>query len=235
MKLLLFDIDGTILSCGGAGRAALTQAVEEVYKADKIMDKVRLAGGTDYGIFDAIFQEHFGRLPSDVQEIQMGLERYLELLPLHLARSDYAFKVLPGAEKAIRRLAKEPDYLLGIATGNVERGAKAKLERARLWEYFQLGGYGSDSKLRSGLVAKAIERATEFTDQKGFDRISKNDIFVIGDTEFDIRSAHEVGVKSIGVRMGSSHVDDMIREKPSFLVESFEDDHFWQAIGLDHA
>ena len=172
---------------------------------------------------------------SSKRKIREGLDRYLDLLPQNLKSSEYRFRILPGAKEAIQRLSENPNYLLGIATGNVERGAKAKLERADLWQYFRLGGYGSDSKSRSGLVSKAIERAAEYTDQKGLGRISNADIFVIGDTEFDIRSAHEVGVKSIGVRIGSSHVDDMIQEKPSFLVDSLADVRFWEAIGLDHA
>jgi len=235
MKLLLFDIDGTLIQCGGAGRAALSQAVAEVYEARKIMDQVRLAGGTDYGIFDAIFLAHFGRLPTGISEFRAGLDRYLELLPQKLRSSDYNFRILPGATAAIERLAADPNYLLGIATGNVELGAKAKLERADLWQYFPLGGFGSDSKFRSGLVSKAIKRAEEYTHGRNLAQIRKEDIFVIGDTEFDIRSAHDVGVKSIGVRVGSSHIDDMIEEKPSFLVDSLEDIRFWQAIGLDHA
>ena len=91
--LLLFDIDGTLIRCGGAGRAALNAAILELHGAENVMKDIRLAGGTDYAIFDQIFEAHFGRLPNDVSEIQDGLNCYLRHLKRELAEGGDRFEI----------------------------------------------------------------------------------------------------------------------------------------------
>ena len=233
--LLLFDIDGTLIRCGGAGRAALNAAILELHGAENVMKDIRLAGGTDYAIFDQIFEAHFGRLPHDISEIQDGLNCYLKHLKRELAEGGDRFEILPGAVEAIDRLEREPDFMVGLATGNVEEGARLKLEHAHLWHRFEFGGYGSDAKTRVGLVQAGVKRANQIRESQGKEAFKPEEIYVIGDTEFDVRSAHDLGFRSIGVRIGSFHVDVLEQEKPSFMVDSLEDSQFWSAIGLDPA
>ena len=223
--LLLFDIDGTLLRCGGAGRAALNQAFLELYGLENVMDGVRLAGGTDYAILDQIFQIRLGRAPKTQEEIEAALTCYFGHLENELLAAGDRFMILPGAVAALDRLDTEPELMLGLATGNHETGARIKLRHGDLSDRFEFGGFGS--------VKAGISRANQRARAKWGREFEADQIFVIGDTEFDVRSAHELGLRSIGVTLGSLDVDALSAEKPNFLVKSLEDPQFWAALGLD--
>ena len=233
--LLLFDIDGTLIRCGGAGRRALNIAAAELYGVQDGMANIRLAGGTDYAIIDQIFQAQFGRRPKSRSEAQEGVNCYLSHLKQALVSSADRFEVLPGVVRVLDRLQRQNSVLLGLATGNVKAGARIKLEHAQLWDRFEFGGFGCDAKTRTGLVDAALKRANAIAQARWGRPLNPEEIYVIGDTEFDVRSAHDLGLRSIGVRIGSLDQDALQREKPTFLIDSLEDSRFWSAIGLDPA
>jgi len=193
--LYLFDIDGTLIKTGGAGLLAFERAAVELLGAKDVLGGISFAGQTDPRLVEHVFLAKLGRAPS-TSEIEEFLERYLTYLPAHIL--DTAYQVLPGVHAALDRL-DERGAVLGLATGNVERGAQIKLAHGDLWRRFRLGGFGSDSADRALLVARAIERGERHAGRT-LDR--RREIVVIGDTPKDVAAAHACGVPAIGVATG---------------------------------
>jgi phosphoglycolate phosphatase len=193
--LFLFDIDGTLIKTGGAGLLAFERAAVELLDAAGVLGGISFAGQTDPRLVEHVFQAKLGRAAS-AEDIERFLERYLSYLPTFLV--DATYQVLPGVHAALDHL-EERGALLGLATGNVERGARIKLSHADLWRRFRLGGFGSDSADRAELVARAIERGERHAG-RSLDR--RREIVVIGDTPKDVAAAHACGVPAIGVATG---------------------------------
>ena len=194
VRALLFDIDGTLLLSGGAGNRSLDRAIKKVTGRDGGMNDVLPDGKTDYLIIEEAFRVNFPDLPLGPKEIEATLEAYLESLEEEVAASR-GFRLMPGVPAVLDACRARGDLLLGLATGNLEEGARIKMERAGLWEYFSFGGYGSDAIQRTDMVRAAIRRTWEAA---GFE-VPPERIFVIGDTPHDILCAHEAGVRGIGV------------------------------------
>jgi phosphoglycolate phosphatase len=124
-------------------------------------------------------------------------------------------------------------FVLGLATGNVERGARIKLERGGLNRFFSFGGFGSDAGERERLVAVAIERGQQIAERAHGRRFSREEIFVFGDTEADVVAARAAGAVSVGVLYGSFARDELTAADPDLLVESFADPRLWSRLGLE--
>lgn len=223
--LYLFDIDGTLIKTGGAGLLAFERAAAELLDAGGVLGGISFAGQTDPRLVEHVFQAKLGRVPT-AAEIEEFIERYLTYLPAHLL--DTAYQVLPGVHAALDHL-DERGALLGLATGNVERGARIKLTHGDLWRRFRLGGFGSDSADRAELVARAIERGERHAGRT-LDR--RREIVVIGDTPRDVAAAHACGVPAIGVATGPPNVTtavlaaagadwvmETLEELPAFLAK----------------
>jgi phosphoglycolate phosphatase-like HAD superfamily hydrolase len=201
--LFLFDIDGTLIGTHGAGMRALERAVADRHGREGAARGVRADGKTDPAIVVEIFERIHGRAATEA-EIAAILERYLTHLDDEVARSRY--QVMPGVAAALDAIEAR-GLPLGLATGNVERGAEIKLRRGDLWRHFAFGGYGSDAAERGALVARAIERA----EARAGRAIARADIWVIGDTPRDIAAARACGVRAIGVATGP-HRPDALRD-----------------------
>lgn len=229
--ILLFDIDGTLLSCGGAGRRALERAFEDLLGVTDALRGVRLAGSTDPQIIDdglrSVVVSHGG---PEVSTEQL-LERYLDCLEEELAAAGPTYEVLPGVHEILETLAADPRFVLGLATGNVERGARLKLARGGLDHYFAFGGFGSDAKERSALVGRGVERGLSAAAQRGL-ALDRSQVLVFGDTEKDVVAAHAAGVAAVGVLAGSHHKDELLAAGPVFLAESFGSAPLWAWLGL---
>ena len=195
--ILLFDIDGTLLDCGGSGRLALTQAFEELHGVADAFRDTRFAGGTDYAILEEVYTRVLGEDRTTPESFAPLLDRYLELLASVLA-SNPRFRVFPGAE-ALLEAAAARGAILGIATGNVARGAAVKLSRAGLEHHFVCGGFGSDATKREDLVRVAVDRGRATARARGLGAVQSEDIWVIGDTERDVQAARAAGVRAVGV------------------------------------
>jgi phosphoglycolate phosphatase len=195
MICFLFDIDGTLIRTGGAGLAALERAAADLLALEGAMDGISAAGATDPYLVDAIFRRA-GRAPT-LAEHDAFIERYLGHLPALIAEEG-RYQVLPGVVAALDHLEARA-ATLGLATGNVERGAQIKLTHGDLWRRFRFGGYGSDASERARVVERAIERAERHTGRV-FDR--RREVVVIGDTPKDVAAAHACGVPAIGVATG---------------------------------
>lgn len=225
--LLLFDIDGTLVTSGGAGRRALARAFLDITGVEGAIDGVRLNGNTDPMIVAQAFELNVGRAPHGVKELEEITLRYLIHLADELEKGCDRYVVLPGVHEIVER-ASSNGYALGLATGNVEAGARLKLAPGGLSERFGFGGYGSDAAVRRDVVRCAIGRGESYAG-RSFDR---REVFVIGDTERDVEAARAVGVRAIGVLAGSTDPAMLIDSEPDLLVETLADAALWRLLGL---
>lgn len=217
MELLLFDIDGTILLSGGSAIRAVNRALSTVFGIENAMDGIKADGKTDPIILREIFNKGLGRdfLP---EEANIVFKQYVLFLKEEITNSQ-GFRIMPGIPELLKALSERKGLILGIATGNIEAGAWIKLERAGLNSYFKFGGFGSDSENREQLIRIAIERGKALRDQN---REFEN-IFVIGDTPFDIIHGRAAGAQTVAVATGSYSVNGLEKYSPDFLFENFSD------------
>ncbi len=230
--LLLFDIDGTLVDAGGAGRRALNAAVQQVTGIVNGLDGVRLHGCTDPNILDEVLCAHLGRPLSGPEEMDRIMDAYCLRLQVELRDESSGYSVLPGAVALPTAAQTDGRFAVGLATGNIERGAELKLERGGLWSLFDFGGYGSDAAARSELVARGIERGQALAERRWGRRFSSREVVVLGDTERDVAAARAVGAIAVGVLGGSRYREALIAAEPDLLVESLLDARLWDLLGL---
>lgn len=193
--LYLFDIDGTLIHAHGSGRHAFDAVMLECHGIANASEGIRYGGKTDHQIIDEIFVARLGR-PATEAERATFVSAYIPRL--HSLLAVHGVKVLEGVVDTLRFLYSRP-VRLGLATGNIRAGADAKLGAAGLAKWFECGGYGCDSPVRSELVAAAIERGREGHDVR--------DVIVVGDTIHDIAAARACGAKVVAVATGSDPPD----------------------------
>jgi len=214
MRLFLFDIDGTLIKSGGAGRKSLDATFKELYGLDNAMKGINPHGKTDPVIVKEIFKKKLKREPSG-SETQKVFVKYLKYLEYYISKLD-GYEILPGVVQFLEVLKN--DSLLGLATGNIEEGAKIKLKPSGLLRYFSFGGYGSDSEVRTEIVRKAIERGKKKAIQLGK---SITEIYVVGDTHHDIICARKVKAFSVAVATGVYSKEELLRHSPDFIFKDF--------------
>lgn len=218
--MYLFDIDGTLLLTGGVGTRVINQVFHERFGVRGVMDSVSPSGKTDEMIFQECARVGLSRDLCDT-EFEELLDVYVPLMRTGLEHSE-GFHLMPHVEACLEFLASCQPYL-GIATGNVEAAAMAKLARAGLRERFHFGGYASDSAVRSELVAKAIERGTAIADRP----IQREEFVVVGDTVYDIEAAHACGARVVAVATGHVTSEDLAAAHPDALLETLEELPAW--------
>lgn len=203
--ILLFDIDGTLILSGGAGRLALERAFETLHGRRDALDHLVLGGMTDTGIIREGL--NFIGVPPDEQAIQAVLELYLTWLEEELPRAP-GFRVLPGLDRLLPLLGALPDVALGLGTGNVVRGAECKLKQGKLDHHFNFGGYGSDSEDRPTLLKTGALRGAAWLGRP----LENCRVVVIGDTPRDVHAAKAIGAFCLGVATWDYPVDVLKRE-----------------------
>jgi phosphoglycolate phosphatase len=201
---ILFDIDGTLISSGGAGAESWRRAFDELYGIPADIGKYTDTGMTDPEVGRLTFRNVLGREPTP-EEMATLMTKRQEHLPAAVAESE-GYRVLPGVEQTLERLRKA-GYLLGLTTGGTEQAAHMKLERGGLNRFFTFGGYGSDSADRTELTRRAIERAEKILHRP----IDPEQVVVVGDTPLDIDAAHAAGALAVGVATGH-YSEDQLRE-----------------------
>jgi phosphoglycolate phosphatase len=214
-KLILWDIDGTILRTNRAGIVALTRAFEKLFGREPDMSTVEVAGRTDKWI-SARMLESNGLLVSH-ENVHSLVDTYLTLLPEEL--STKPGRVLPGVKALLDTLRERPDVVQGLLTGNVERGARIKLEHYAVWHYFEFGAFGDDSALRNELGPHALRRAGE----RHSIQFLPAKTFVIGDTPHDIECGKVIGACTIGVATGAYSVEQLKAHAPTAVLADFSD------------
>lgn len=203
MILYLFDIDGTLLHAHGSGREAFDAVFSELHALANASEGIRYGGKTDPQIVDEIFRARMGRRATS-GEIDAFLDAYIPRLRALLATNGVI--VIDGVTNALASLSKLPTVALGVATGNIRRGAHEKLEAAKLSSWFEpidsgIGGYGCDSAVRAELVARAIER--------GRARGATGEVIVVGDTIHDIAAARACNATVVAVTTGADPADKL--------------------------
>ena len=215
---ILFDIDGTLISSGGAGAESWRLAFDDLYGVPADIGEYTDAGMTDPEVGRLTFRKVLGREP-DAREFARLLGRRNELLTTTVAESN-GYRVLPGVKELLPRLCRD-GYLLGLTTGGVETAAHIKLERAHLNRYFHFGGYGSDSMDRTELTPMAIERASRIL---GGRPLGRDDVLVVGDTPLDISAAHGAGVTGVGVATGHYDKQELVDAGADYALRSLEEE-----------
>ncbi len=210
MKLVLFDIDGTILLTDGAGKRAIHRALIDVFGGTG-PDDHRFDGKTDPQIVRELMRiEGHGDAHID-EHMPPLLERYVLYLQEELRDGAAGVRVMPGVRELLDALDARNDVILGLLTGNLERGARAKLSSASIDpDRFRVGAYGSDHETRGELPAVAQRRARE---ELGVEIVGR-DVVVIGDTPADLHCGRGIGARAIGVATGHYSVRELLEHDP---------------------
>jgi phosphoglycolate phosphatase len=215
-KLILFDIDGTLVDTGGAGARSWAWAFERLFDQRVDIAEHSTAGMTDPAIARVSFTQAMGREPT-ADELASLMASYQSVLPDYVACSS-GYRVLAGVKDLLERLTGA-GVLLGLTTGGLEAAAHAKLGRGRLNHFFLLGGYGSDSEDRIALTRTAVERAERMLDAP----LDLRDVFVVGDTPLDIAAAEGVGAVSVAVASGHYGADELRAAGADHVLGSLAD------------
>lgn len=215
--LLLFDIDGTLLSAGGCGKIALERTFEKMFSIRNAWGHTTADGKTDLLIVNEIAERHLGRKLQH-KEWQAFTELYARYFSEESEHFIH-FRTMSGAFKLLEYLSDLPGVYLAIATGNIEPVSWMKLRKVRLHSYFRCGGFGSHHTDRISILNDALIAAHRFFNK----RFSKRKTYVIGDTEHDVHAAHRVGLRSIGVDTGSTAGQGFCRIRPHHRLPDFSD------------
>jgi phosphoglycolate phosphatase len=211
-RLILFDIDSTLINTGGAGVEALKITSGKRFGIDEDLSGIEIAGRTDSGIVRQILAK-YGIEPSN-EELRRFFDTYIQFLAGQLSmRKGH---VLPGILKLLEHIASGP-HTLGLLTGNLARGAQLKLEHYGLWKYFDFGAFADDHHDRNELGSVACARALEHT---GW-RFAPSFVDVIGDTEHDVACGKAIGARTIAVATGSRPRETLAKSEPDFLFDDF--------------
>jgi len=219
LRLLLFDIDGTLLNTLGAGKAALEVAMLSVYGETGPIESFDFHGRTDPAIVRGLLRSAGWADPEIEAGFDATWETYLQALDGQLAARDGRVRPYAGVAELLGAIEGDARFAAGLVTGNMEGGARRKLEAAGLAGRFGFGAYGSDSERREDLPPLARDRA-ESAYGRAFDMETA---FVVGDTPEDIRCARANGARVLAVATGRHSVDELRKHQPDAVFEDLSD------------
>jgi phosphoglycolate phosphatase-like HAD superfamily hydrolase len=224
-RLVLFDIDGTLLSTDRAVwedpfRDGMEKAFREAGEPRSIdTQQYRMGGKTDTQIIHEILGQNGVDETTITRMLPIIAKTYMGLLRAKVKeRPDY-IKLKPGVEALLADLHQHPDVLLGLLTGNFEEGAHLKLSAHGLDRYFTFGAFGENARERSQLPQRALDAA----EKKYGHKFSKKEIVIIGDTPNDIHCGSHLNVRTLAVATGPYTVEQLSAEKPDFVFPNFQD------------
>ena len=215
MLVYFFDIDGTLLLSGGAGRVAMTQVMQELFGLSDL-HRVEVHGRTDRGIIEELFQRH--DIPLDESLHQQFSARYHELLPDCMQQCD-GF-LMPGARELLEFLARQPQVKLGVLTGNSEAAAQTKLRHFELQHFFEFGGFGGQYRQRNDVARQTLRQCQET--YPGLS-IAAHQTWVVGDTIHDIACARAIGANVVAVATGGCQMDSLVEHNPDLALADLTD------------
>jgi len=216
VRVVLFDIDGTLIQSGGAGEKAFARVCESEFGVPNGTARIHFAGRTDPSIVREFFLQHC------IEATSENFGRFFHQYLLHLDQflRQLEGSVLPGVHEMIRELnALTQPPLAGLLTGNIRPGAQLKLGRYQLWPSFRMGAFGDDHEDRNQIAAIARERASRLLGQT----LEGEQILVIGDTPRDIECARAIGARSLAVATGRYTVEQLQDESPTWAVATLAD------------
>lgn len=217
-KLVLFDIDGTILYTGGAGRRAMRRALLRIFGSTGPIKNYSFCGKTDPQIIMELMNLA-GHSPDLIEErMDRFWDVYVDYLEQEMPQA-HDLKVYPGVMELVQQLHGHDGTMLGLQTGNIQRGARLKLEPIGLNRYFPVGAFGDDCADRDQLPQIAVQRVREQCDRDFRGR----DVVVVGDTPADISCARHFGAKAVMVATGFVSYEELERAEPDVLFRDFSD------------
>jgi phosphoglycolate phosphatase-like HAD superfamily hydrolase len=215
MVICLFDIDGTLLSSGGAGKAAMETALTEEFGLGALQGRVSYSGRTDRAIGLDLFRLH--GIEASPANWRRFLDAYLGLLPSCLAA--HRGQVLPGIAALLEHLAGRDHFAVGLLTGNLREGARLKLGHYGLYHHFAFGGFGDHHLDRDDVARDALAAACEHLDGT----VRPERVWVIGDTPLDVRCARAIGARAAAVATGWHSHEELAAAEPDLLLTDLSD------------
>ncbi|HWL54935.1 MAG TPA: HAD family hydrolase [Chthoniobacteraceae bacterium] len=213
--LFLFDIDGTLISSGGAGEHALKLAIADLFGVENGLEGIEIAGRTDRFIARNVCQRFCVEpTPERLREL---FERYFAHLAAELPRRNG--RLLPGVAALLDALRSRPHVALTLLTGNLQEGARLKLTHYGVWDYFDFGAYADDSEDRNGLGPVAVERALQ-TYGVPFE---PRRVVILGDTPHDIACGQVIGARTVAIATGPYSTDALAQHQPDHLYDDLSD------------
>lgn len=216
VRLVLFDIDGTLIHTGGAGEKAFARVFADLFGASDGTERLKFAGRTDPSIVREFFLHN---------AIEPSVENFDEFFKAYVFMLDHMLHALPGGVHRgvwdwlhdLRSLSHRP--AIGLLTGNIRLGAEIKLRRFSLWEQFDTGGFADDSDDRNQIAVVAKRRGEHLLGRS----LKGGEVLVIGDTPMDIACARYIGAKVLAVGTGMYRPRDLQPLEPDFAVEHLEE------------
>jgi phosphoglycolate phosphatase len=219
-KLVLFDVDGTLLLTSGAGRRAIVAAIAEQIPGVRILDQVRFDGKTDPQIVTELLEAAGQRELPSADQVEAICRRYVELLATELDRSTTRTTVMPGVRQLLDRLEQDKSVVLGLLTGNVAKGAALKLRSGGIDpSRFRVGAYGSDAAFRPDLPPIAARRAAEYFGREP----AGDEVVIIGDTPADIACGQCISARAVAVATGGYSTADLRACRPHAVFDDLSD------------
>jgi phosphoglycolate phosphatase len=224
IRLVLFDIDGTLVHTGGAGVKAFAKVFETAFNARDGFEKLKFAGRTDVSLVREFFQYH--AIAETPGNFELFFEQYVFWLDYILNHSDT--NACPGVHELLRDLKKlEKPPLTGLLTGNIRLGAEIKLRHFNLWNEFETGAFADDSEDRDQIATVARERGRRLLGNG----LQDQEILVIGDTPLDIRCGRAIGARVLAVATGGATLEELKRHEPDWAVKDLSDLEISEVIG----
>jgi phosphoglycolate phosphatase-like HAD superfamily hydrolase len=212
IRLVLFDVDGTLVHTGGAGVAAFAKALASEFGVPNGTELLKFGGRTDYSLVRELFSHT--QIEPSARNFERFFAAYLGWLEKLMAECRGG--ACPGVAEFCRVLAARPEPpLVGLLTGNIRRGAQIKLQRFQMWEQFSFGAFSDDHEDRNQIAAIALQRGSERLGRP----VRGEEALVIGDTPLDIRCARAIGAKMLAVATGRCSVPELEEHKPDWAVE----------------
>lgn len=215
MHIFLFDIDGTLLSSGGAGKEAMEEALAGEFGVPAHSGAIPYSGRTDRGIVRDLFRLH-GVVESP-DNLRRFLFRYLHVLPACLARRQG--RLMPGIAGLLERLDLLPDVAVGLLTGNIRDGARIKLDHHSVGHHFTFGGFGDDYHERDDVAREALAACQRHVGSPP----DLGRLWVVGDTPLDVRCARAIGARVAAIATGWHSIEELAAARPDLLLADLAD------------
>jgi phosphoglycolate phosphatase len=214
LKLLLFDIDGTLVRTAGAGRKSMERSFKKIYGIENGFENIYMMGRTDPSIFQEALDNH--GVQWDEGQAEAFKKEYFDILRVEIEVPRPGKRLCPGISRILSEAEQRPDLVLGLLTGNWKTSAYIKLEHFGMDTFFPFGAFGDDSALREELVPFALKRFQEYSPSI----LQNEDVYIIGDTPADIHCARPYGARTIAVATGFHSTEELAPENPDYLFEN---------------
>jgi phosphoglycolate phosphatase len=224
IRLVLFDIDGTLIRTGGAGVKAFARVFATEFAVIDGFDQLKFAGRTDVNLVREFFSFH--QIPATTRNFERFFERYVFWLD-HILRESHTARC-PGVSGFIKGLQALPHPpLLGLLTGNIRLGAEIKLRHFNLWDTFHTGAFADDHEDRNQIAAIARERGSRVLNEE----LQDDQVLVVGDTSLDIRCGRAIRARVLATATGGATLDELKTHQPDWAVGDLSEVEPGEVVG----